>query len=510
MTTYAPSRLASTWLLALSALACGGAACSEDREAPATAVGEDRSSEPPGSSSPPDAAVGDDGGGRSSACTPRTPPTLTGLWVAPDGTANGDGSAAAPYDLETALAAGGPARPGDTVLLRGGLYQGRFESTISGTEALPIVIRAAPGEHVRLDGNAAGSTGSTLAVRGHDTHFHDFEVFHSGTHRITTQSGSAPTDIDRGGVAIYGPRNKIIHFTVHDTGGGIDPWKAATNTEVYGSFVYNQGWLGPDRGHGHSVYTQSNEGTMRFAHNVFFFGYSFGMHAYGSANAPLRGFDLIENVWFRSGASVPGEGGMKDGCLIGGGQPAERVRLIGNIGWGPSVGERSVALGYGDTPCEDVLLERNTIVGRTNFAVPWSSVTLRENEFYGAVSGVDTAEHPDNLYSNSLPTADIVRVFPDRYDATRALVVILQAGDAASVEVALDQQLPKGASYTLHSAFDLFGEPVTAGSYDGGAVTIAMGSKPAPQPIGAPDAITGSDDPGRRFGVFVLRWVPCE
>ena len=48
------------------------------------------------------------------------------LFVSPQGTPGGDGAQARPLDLKTALASETLVKPGDTVWLLGGTYQGPF------------------------------------------------------------------------------------------------------------------------------------------------------------------------------------------------------------------------------------------------------------------------------------------------------------------------------------------------------------------------------------------------
>lgn len=64
---------------------------------------------------------------------------------------------------------------------------------------------------------------------------------------------------------------------------------------------------------------------------------------------------------------------------------------------------------------------------------------------------------------------------------------------------------PLDAGYEVFSVFDLFGEPVLSGIYKGGVIHIPMGTVPAVQPDGDPQAMTRADDPGPAFGAFILR-----
>ena len=110
-------------------------------------------------------------------------------FVSPNGLATNDGSEQHPIDLDTALSASGPVRPGDTVWLRGGVYQRAavedsegnivlYVSTLAGTADAPIVVRQYPGERATLDGVLAPSV-PVLVVNGHYSWFWGFEITNS-------------------------------------------------------------------------------------------------------------------------------------------------------------------------------------------------------------------------------------------------------------------------------------------------------------------------------------------
>src|SRR5205807_2442652 len=84
---------------------------------------------------------------------PPPPGTRVGYYVSPSGSPSGDGSAARPWDLRTALAQPAVVHPGDTIWLRGGTYSGGaagFTSNLLGTPSTPIVVRQYPGERATL------------------------------------------------------------------------------------------------------------------------------------------------------------------------------------------------------------------------------------------------------------------------------------------------------------------------------------------------------------------------
>src|SRR6267142_5622503 len=70
---------------------------------------------------------------------PRQSPSPTGLafYVAPNGSASGNGSITHPWNLQTALNQRSGVVPGATIYLRGGTYTGKFSSNLTGLLTLP-------------------------------------------------------------------------------------------------------------------------------------------------------------------------------------------------------------------------------------------------------------------------------------------------------------------------------------------------------------------------------------
>ncbi|MFV0285840.1 MAG: carbohydrate-binding protein, partial [Demequina sp.] len=97
------------------------------------------------------------------------------LWVAPDGTADGDGTRARPLDLHTAVAF---AQAGQQVVLEGGTYTPTSAIVADrghdGTEAAPIVLMSEPGERAVLD--LSGSSGGGINLRADWWHVYNLEI----------------------------------------------------------------------------------------------------------------------------------------------------------------------------------------------------------------------------------------------------------------------------------------------------------------------------------------------
>src|SRR5689334_5867418 len=78
------------------------------------------------------------------------------FFVSPTGSAHGNGSTEAPWNLSTALQASALVKPGDTIWIRAGTYQGAFTCTLLGSATAPIVVRSYGHERATIDGNLTG------------------------------------------------------------------------------------------------------------------------------------------------------------------------------------------------------------------------------------------------------------------------------------------------------------------------------------------------------------------
>ncbi len=443
----------------------------------------------------PDADHPDPDANSPADCTPHPWPQAD-FFAAPDGATDAAGTADEPLALAILLSPQGPAGPGDRVELLEGTYTGRFTANVSGTSDQPIVFAARPGT-VILDSHAESSGDTGLFIEGAHLEFHDLIITNSHPSRFSAVSG----------VTIHGEEVRLINSVIHDTAQGVSFWTPAIDSELYGNIIYNNGYMGDTRGHGHAVYTQNRHGTKRLARNILFFGYGFGFHAY-TEGGYIEGFDFEENLWFRTGASRPDSTtvGTSDGLLVGGLQPVDRARLLRNYSWAPTPDARSTRIGWGgDVMNEHITMIDNYLVGHFSAQGHWAGAEIHGNDFYSTYVGILPADWPDNAYHEALPDYLHVVVHKNHHDPTRAELYIYNWDDLPEVAIDGASLLPEGATYTVHSVFDLFGDPVASGTYEGGDLTIPMGTVDPPQPKGDPGNIGAHDDPGATFGAFVVR-----
>ncbi len=219
--------------------------------------------------------------------------TVTGL-------PTGNGTESNPWDLQTALSQPNTiVKPGDTVWLHGGVYLGRFVSSLNGSSINFITVSSYPGEWAVIDGNINPLVGSELyspinpcvnpSARGlygieddddfimtindlEDLSFYsesriaipnyvlkvtkgyviykDFEVSLMGNfNRILDTCNTSNGFVDLTGID-HSPTNtsnnkcKFINLVVRNIpGSGIGSWKYTEDSEIYGCIISNNGFI---------------------------------------------------------------------------------------------------------------------------------------------------------------------------------------------------------------------------------------------------------------------------
>ncbi|PYP46480.1 MAG: hypothetical protein DMD50_07605 [Gemmatimonadetes bacterium] len=422
----------------------------------------------------------------SSAITVTAPPppgTHTGWYAAPNGSSSGDGSSGRPWNLPTALSGGnGKVQPGDTVWLRGGTYAGQFRSTLTGTAAAPIVVRQYPGERAIIDGG--GSTSDTFVADGSYSVFWGFEMTNSDPARCCSTSSFFRADM----MVSHATHVKFINMIVHDGGPGYYTWSPYGDVEIYGAIIYNIGYDGSDRGHGHGMYLKNDVGPLVVRDNILFNSYGYGIHAYtNTGDGLLNGIHLEGNVSFNSGTlSAQGTSG-NIGNL--GQPPANNMAMIDNMTYfSPGIGGSNWLLGSGD----GLTATGNYVVGGTGMSQgTWTNAVITGNTV---------------ITSGTKPTQPLVFVRPNAYEPGRAAVIIYNWSRQASVSVDLSSVLSVGRRYEVRNVQDLFGAPLVSGTFGGGTISFPMAGITPPTPVGltsSPAPVTGPD-----FNVFLVTTLP--
>ncbi|MEP7355381.1 MAG: hypothetical protein ABI824_19290, partial [Acidobacteriota bacterium] len=196
-------------------------------------------------------------------------PTGTQFFVAADGSAEGDGSLARPWDFRTALLQPPAVKPGDVINVRAGTYLATkneyFHSKLIGAAGKPILVQPFSGDHVIIAGG--------IEIDGSWVIFRDFEVTSDDLDRLSLQPTSFPTDVLQFvGFNVFASNVKVINNIVHDNSAGIDAWAEAPDNEFYGNLIYYNGWQqaldGKMHGHGHGLYMQNISGFKNIEDNI--------------------------------------------------------------------------------------------------------------------------------------------------------------------------------------------------------------------------------------------------
>ena len=466
----------------------------------------------------------------------------TEFHVAPDGKPDGVGSRDRPWDLQTALSHPETVKPGDTIWLHGGTYKGSFKSELKGRDGARIIVRQAHGERAVIEIEIHPEFGIGFYCYGEWTQFRDFEVTCTNPKRRTEIKGSWPNDLQRGSIECRGSHLQFINLVVHDLGLGFGYWSGGAGGEIYGCVIYNNGWGGPDRGHGHGIYAQNKESIKKITDNVIFQQFGSGMHVYGSEKASLKGFRVIGNVTFNNG-SLYRQGQRTRGILVGGAAPLEDVIVEENMTF-----SGGLQLGYSSRALN------KSLVARKNYTVGASiyfqdHLDFEENTVIGGwpvltvvqMDGGSLVNHKidRNVYYNtntkhlpfslmfgaegqSLTLADWrkkgfdkiselhegqpkgAKVFirPNEYESGRANIIVYNWDEKPTVEVDLKNVLKAGQRFQIVSARNIHGPAIVSGAYEGEPVLLPMTPVTPAQPIGMPDYEVPEVEP--KFGVYVV------
>jgi len=391
------------------------------------------------------------------------------FFVAPDGKTDAAGTRQSPWDIASTLAGQQSVKSGDTVWLRGGTYrceeayktkgQG-YRVTLIGTADKPIVIRAARGERATIDGG--------MVVQGDHLWLWDLEIAQpDGLSRVTSEGGSHP-DLGNpyGGMTIHGDGCRCINLVIQNNlGNGVGWWSSAKGGEIYGCIIVRNGWKGPDRNHGHCVYTQNREGTKTISNCIMttrWPGGHYTMHAYGSSRACVDDFVIEDNIAWRHGT-----------FLVGGGRPSKDIVVRRNYLY-----RVPMQIGYNAPHNENCKIVGN-VVFRAGVSVNRYKVgVVRENLIVDgglSVNGEGNLETQRNtVLHGEVPEETRVMLLPNKYDEKRANLAIFNWRKQATVSVPADGFLKDGDRFRLVDPLDFYGKPAFEGRYKGSSFVVPI------------------------------------
>lgn len=377
-------------------------------------------------------------------------PTFAAEWfVAPDGKTTNTGTRESPWDAISALNDTQKIAPGDTVWLRGGTYTRSDNKAIEiksrGSEAAPVQVRGRAGERVTF------TTGVTVVEPAGYLWLRDVEI--AGVvpkdKRISKQAGSWPDDMPQvpGGLTISsGAHCKFINLVMHDNLGGVGLWKGATDTELYGCLIYDNGWKGPDRNHGHAIYTQNETTWKTISDCIMTVPWGDGqytMHAYGSGKAFVDNFLIENNIAY----------GLSK-FLIGGGRPSHNIRVLNNYLY-----QQALQLGYGASPNENGEVRGNVIFKDSLVLKSWKNIVSENNL---AVPGQPAPAEPRVVW------------LLNKYDNKRAHLVIYNWHKARQVTIPAAPFLRPGEHLRLLHPENFYGAPLWQRKMEGNSFNVPM------------------------------------
>ncbi|TCO06078.1 T9SS type A sorting domain-containing protein [Natronoflexus pectinivorans] len=425
----------------------------------------------------------------------------TSFFVAENGTADGIGTMAHPWDLQTALDHPEDVQPGDTIWIKGGLYSGVFTSYLRGREGTPIILRAVPGERVVIDGNSDGDELGVLNIMGQHAWYWGLTI---------TNSDETGENYYRDGVYFIGHSNKVINCYIHNNGGnGVGFWRPATSSEIYGTIIYHNGFRGSRRGHGHGIYGQNQTGTKLIRDNVLFNSFGIGIQIYTEEGA-IEGFVLEGNIIFNSG--IPGNRAIDRNILVGGLQPADRISIRNNIIYNrPQYSSKaSVQLGYGVENRNAEFSDNIIVDGTLHVIKGWNSLQIVRNRFFarnpetpliafddfslinnpvinnnqyfaGTLNFESFSEWQDksnqdqtSTFQSRVPAISAYEISANRYEKGRGQIAVFNWGNQEFVSVNLSRVLSINQEFQIFDVQNLSGNPVLSGVYNGGTIQLPM------------------------------------
>jgi hypothetical protein len=474
--------------------------------------------------------------------------------VTVEGTPSGNGSLDNPWDLSTAFNSD-LVGANDTIFVHGGTYVGgNWKINVGGDETGYLYIKPYENEVVVVDSNDGVHHYVTWAITAPYVWVEGIIFTDSSTDRYSENPGSNPSwpdDLDVEDVLpMQGAHAKVVNCIFYNTLVGSNSWNTAPGSELSGCIIFNVGWDDDSRGHGHSTYSQGEDGGKFINNCIIYGGYGqSGIYLYGES-MPAKNFVITDNIVFDQG-NLSWTGGESN-YFVGGFLASEDIAIKRNCSYRTSTSEEGFAIGGGSVRHLGLVFENNHALGgaflyrigsyaeavfRNNIAVDrdryiaavlkaaepttynwdnnkWFYTGTAEvpfhyiaDEFGGDVSFQDWQAlglDANGVFINSLPSRNYVYVYPSKYSSGRGHVAIFNYLDQSYVNVDLSTVLKRGDSLYVYDAENVFGAPVVQGVYDGSLVAIPMDLT-----VVTPNAASRSQPhTGREFGCYIVKSTP--
>lgn len=394
----------------------------------------------------------------------------------------GRGTKGEPWDFVTALSNPSSLLTGDgygkCLHLLDGTYQDDFvsQSSMSGQANYPITIEPYNNGRAKIDGSITWR-GNNLLAKNLEIIDLDFLT------RTTATSGSNPPDIPvNQGMNIFPECYNIIFVNciIHDCRQGFYVDFRAQNIEFNGCIIFNNGWIGPDRWHGHGAYIQNQNGGVKLKNCIIFNQAGYGVHAYGEIGQYLDNIIIDGCTCFKNGEF--GVGTTANNILVGGyGIVANNVVLRNNMTYGNTKG---VNIGYNG--------------GATG-------VVLTDNYFPDGIKKVNATIDTETGNHYGPATGNQAFLIANDYDTNRANLTIYNEAGSDTVNMDVSSVFNVGDSINAINVQDYFVDIQSLTVAGDGTIPVDM--QAANRSVVAPQGLTAPATTFPDFGCFVLERV---
>ena len=256
---------------------------------------------------------------------------------------------------------------------------------------------------------------------------------------------------------------KVINTRAHKLSEGMSAWSIASNLEIYGNVIYDNGWTDKDRSHGHALYQQNATGTTRLISDNIIAGHmGHGLQIYSTIVKKTFDFSVIGNIFFAAREVEDGNG------IYIGSVDSRNIKFNENF-------ISSYALKYPYLIFENDLYvngEKYDANGDRYYKTP-SDRECSNNLYYSAYASEDFDCDEDksnthyNYYNGQFALNEIKSyIRPNKYDARRANLVVLNPNREDTVTIDLGIFAKKGDKVKIYNSLDM-STPLEEGIYNG-------------------------------------------
>lgn len=373
-----------------------------------------------------------------------------------------------------------------------------FVSTVVGNE-VSVVKVCSYNNQKKIDGN--------ITISGGNTKWENIEFMTSAwTKRITNIPTSYPSDMPcYQHPNIIGSNTELYRCIIHDTA-GVGLWKSAPNSIIRECVIFFNGWVGPDRVHGHGIYTQNTSGKMTIERSIIFFPYMLGVKIGGTG--AYSGY-LFKDCIFFGTCDVEANGGA---ALLTAGVGQFSNIEINTCEFYDRRSTNKPALIYFNNSdgYDNVKLINNYSVGcQAVYFHPLAVFTnsaVSGNIFYSDLSNPGGAWEQfkeGNTWGGRPISGSRIRLIICEA-GVRGHLVIYNYNLDNTVAADCSTLLSEGDSYRLTNVQDYFVDVITGTAGVGGVITVPMTGRTVASPIASAVTLISTFP---EFGCFIIEKI---